>query len=193
VADEVVVAAVAGLDVGEARQRLRDAGERGWVRHRDGARAGWSLTPAGRAEDVRRLRDELDAAGARGAVEDSYERFLALNPKLLQVCTDWQVVAAGRAAPTHNDHLDAGYDLAVLARLRTLDDRAQPICADLATALDRFAGYGPRLRAALERTIAGDPQWLDRPVIDSYHTVWFELHEDLLATLGRERSQERSA
>jgi hypothetical protein len=28
-------------------------------------------------------------------------------------------------------------------------------------------------------------------MIDSYHTVWFELHEDLLATLGRQRSQER--
>jgi hypothetical protein len=23
--------------------------------------------------------------------------------------------------------------------------------------------------------------------MDSYHTVWFELHEDLLATLGLER------
>ena len=29
-------------------------------------------------------------------------------------------------------------------------------------------------------------------MIDSYHTVWFELHEDLLATLGIERSSEGS-
>ena len=27
-------------------------------------------------------------------------------------------------------------------------------------------------------------------MIDSYHTVWFELHEDLLATLGLERAAE---
>jgi hypothetical protein len=27
-------------------------------------------------------------------------------------------------------------------------------------------------------------------MIASYHTVWFELHEDLLATLGIERSSE---
>ena len=26
-------------------------------------------------------------------------------------------------------------------------------------------------------------------MIDSYHTVWFELHEDLLATLGIERDR----
>ncbi|MDQ1375434.1 MAG: hypothetical protein QOJ09_2772, partial [Actinomycetota bacterium] len=28
------------------------------------------------------------------------------------------------------------------------------------------------------------------PLIDSYHTVWFELHEDLLSTLGIERGSE---
>ena len=31
---------------------------------------------------------------------------------------------------------------------------------------------------------AGDPDWFTRPTVDSYHTVWFELHENLLATLG---------
>jgi len=25
--------------------------------------------------------------------------------------------------------------------------------------------------------------------VDSYHTVWFELHEDLLRILGREREE----
>ena len=39
---------------------------------------------------------------------------------------------------------------------------------------------------------AGDHQWFTRPLIDSYHTVWFELHEDLLSTLGKERASEES-
>jgi hypothetical protein len=30
-------------------------------------------------------------------------------------------------------------------------------------------------------------------MIASYHTVWFELHEDLLCTLGLERGSESSA
>ena len=29
-----------------------------------------------------------------------------------------------------------------------------------------------------------------KPVIESYHTVWFELHEDLLVTLGLDRAAE---
>ena len=188
-----VVAQVTGLDSTETSERLQAAAGHGWVRHRDGALAGWSLTPIGRSEAGRWLHDELEAAGVRGAVDEAYRRFLELNPALLQVCTDWQLVPAGAATPIRNDHLDVGYDEAVLNRLLAIDAEAQPICADLTGALDRFSSYGPRLHAALERTLAGDGQWLDRPVIDSYHTVWFELHEDLLATLGRERSQERSA
>ena len=39
----------------------------------------------------------------------------------------------------------------------------------------------------------GETDWLTKPIIDSYHTVWFELHEDLLATLGLERGHEARA
>ena len=38
--------------------------------------------------------------------------------------------------------------------------------------------------------LAGDTDWFTKPMIPSYHTVWFELHEDLLATLGIERGSE---
>ena len=69
----------------------------------------------------------------------------------------------------------------------------EPICADLAAALDRFAGYGPRLAHALEQVQAGDGDWFTKPMIASYHTVWFEMHEDLLSTLGIERGSEGRA
>ena len=66
----------------------------------------------------------------------------------------------------------------------------QPICAELAATLERFGSYGPRLAEARARVEGGDVDWFTKPMIDSYHTVWFELHEDLLATLGIERSTE---
>ena len=37
----------------------------------------------------------------------------------------------------------------------------------------------------------GDTRFVASPRVDSYHSVWFELHEDLLATLGFERTGER--
>ena len=38
--------------------------------------------------------------------------------------------------------------------------------------------------------ISGDTDWFTKPMLPSYHTVWFEMHEDLLSTLGIERGSE---
>jgi hypothetical protein len=101
------------------------------------------------------------------------------------VCTDWQV-----RDEEPNDHADAEYDAKVLTRLRDVDDGVDGVLADLAALLDRYGTYRPRFDAALARIDAGEREWFTKPLIDSYHTIWFELHEDLLSTLGLERSQE---
>ena len=56
--------------------------------------------------------------------------------------------------------------------------------------VDRFEGYRARLRAARQKVDDGAHEWLTSPRIDSYHTVWMQLHEDLLLALGKERSSE---
>ncbi|MDO5500035.1 MAG: transcriptional regulator, partial [Propionibacteriaceae bacterium] len=57
---------------------------------------------------------------------------------------------------------------------------------DLEAVLDRFGDYGPRLSEAMDRALAGQSDYVaEHP--DSFHTVWFQLHEDLLLTLGRPR------
>lgn len=61
---------------------------------------------------------------------------------------------------------------------------------ELCGVLTRFQGYDDRFAAALARVDAGDRSWVDRPGADSCHTVWFQLHEDLLATLGIRRDEE---
>jgi hypothetical protein len=92
-----------------------------------------------------------------------------------------------------NDHADAAYDQQVVVRLITLHDQVRPIVADLRGHLARFASYSARLRGAVEKVSEGDKDWFTKPTIDSYHTVWFELHEDLLATLGLERAKETAS
>ena len=177
------------LPVGSVAERLDAFAEKGWVRFRDGALTGWSLTPAGRVEAVARLTDELEATGTKTAVKRSYEGFLAQNQRFLDVCTDWQVLPAepGRRRETPNDHADADYDRKVIGELRAIDGDIQVVCDDLGATLARYGHYGARFERALGLVEAGDTDWFTRPVIDSYHTVWFELHEDLLATLGIER------
>ncbi len=185
-----VVAERYGLEPDRVAASLRSLADDGCVTHRDGRFSGWRLTSSGRSLGERLLAEELDASGLREQVEAAYSDFLELNPRLLAVCTDWQVVDSPDG-PVVNDHSDPGRDQEVLERLADLHERVVPITDALAGSLWRFRGYTGRLEAAHERVRAGDLEWITTPSIDSYHTVWFELHEDLLATLGRERSQER--
>lgn len=49
-------------------------------------------------------------------------------------------------------------------------------------------GYHERFTAARQRVLAGDAGWADRTDIDSCLRVWFELHEDLISSLGLNRA-----
>jgi hypothetical protein len=176
------VAAAAGLPEAEAESELIDLAVAGLVTRVAGDFGGWGLTEAGRAADAQRIADELDAAGARAAVAAACDGFLLLNPELLDLCTAWQLRSVDGVV-TVNDHADPAYDARVLDRLADLDRRAGAVCAALSAALPRFGRYRARLTDALARARAGE---LD-DVADgtaSYHIVWFQLHEDLLATLG---------
>lgn len=183
------VAEAAGLTEAEVAPRLGDLADAGLAAFRDGRRTGWMLTPAGRGEGERRLGAELDAAGARGIVSEAYHRFLRVNQRLLDACTDWQLREV-EGASVINDHADGAYDERVVTTLSELDTTIQPVLTDLANALERLGGYGPRLSSALAKVQGGDGDWFTKPTIGSYHTVWFELHENLLATLGIERGSE---
>ena len=189
VAPAEAVADAIGLGRAEVESLLVALGVDGLVSHRDGRFAGWTLTPAGRSVHEALLAREADASGARPALEGAYGRFRELNPDVLDVCSRWQVRQLG-GRPVRNDHTDARYDEAVVDDLTAIHRDARPVCDRLAGTLDRYRPYGPRLAHAVERVRAGDTDYFAKPLIPSYHTVWFELHEDLLATLGIDRAAE---
>jgi hypothetical protein len=179
------IASAVGLPPDEVGAELPALEAEGLAVHRDGRLSGWTLTPAGRVEQQRRLTAELDRAGCRADVDAAYRGFLSLNNELLEVCTAWQL-----RGDEPNDHTDERYDASVVDRLRDLHRRVEPVLDRLERCFDRYRGYRPRLETALGKLDAGDREWFTKPLIDSYHTVWFQLHEDLLNTLGLERSKE---
>ena len=187
--DTDVIADAAGFAADEVEATLRAMEERGHARYREGRMSGWMLTPDGRIAGEQLLAAELDAAGARATVQSGYAAFLELNHDMLGVCTAWQMREVGGEQQV-NDHADADYDAGVVGRLAAIDAEVQPICAGLAGALDRFAGYDRRFAASLDKVRNGEVDWFTKPMIDSYHTIWFELHEDFLATLGLDRTSE---
>jgi hypothetical protein len=189
VAEVASVAAATGLDEATVRSRLDELAAAGLASEREGVLAGWSLTAAGRAEHDRAVSDELTGLGARPTVEDGYHGFLRLNPGVLDACSRWQVRTVG-GRMVRNDHADARYDDRVVGDLGVALDRVRPVGDRLAAVLERFEPYGPHLEDALARVRSGDGDYVAKPVIPSFHTVWFEMHEDLLVTLGLDRSSE---
>ncbi|KAA1247561.1 MarR family transcriptional regulator [Mycobacterium simiae] len=118
----------------------------------------------------------------------AYDEFRTVNPDFKALVTDWQL-RGGQP----NTHDDADYDAAVLARLDDVHRRVSPIVAAAAAQLPRLDAYAAKLQAAHDRIKAGEIIWLARPLIDSYHTVWFELHEELILAVGLTREEAAQA
>lgn len=187
-ADAAAIARRFGLDPADVDEHLLDAQAHGLMTYTafDGT-AGWSLTERGRTENERRLAAEIARTGRAEEVRDAFGEFLPLNAALLRACTDWQLKPApgDRLAP--NDHADPAWDDSVLQALAGINQVLDPLIDRLADLLARFRGYDARFTTALARARAGELGWVDRTDVDSCHRVWFELHEDLMATLGIDR------
>ena len=92
-----------------------------------------------------------------------------------------------------NDHSDAAYDRPVLDRLAALHADAVAWLTPLEAGCPRLADYRVRLGRALEQALGGDQRYVASPRVDSYHGIWFELHEDLIQLAGRNRADEVAA
>ena len=190
-ADVNPVVEASGLAAAEVEAVLADLDAQELARHRDGRVSGWTLTPAGRALHAELVAAELAAAGCEAEIDAAYQEFLISNPVLLATASAWQLRQENGQSVV-NDHSDPAHDARVLSDLRALHDRVVPLVGGVGQLLERYSRYGPRLTTAIDKVEAGELEWFTKPLIDSYHTVWFELHEDLLSTLGKERASEES-
>jgi pyruvate,orthophosphate dikinase len=151
----------------------------------ESTKLGYRATELGRSRADQLYAHERQQAGP--VIDDVYESFVPMNDEVKQIVTDWQMRPVGGEL-TINDHSDRRHDERVIARLRRTDAKVWTALAPLASALNRFDVYPRRLRRALALIGEGDHSMLAAPLKDSYHTVWFELHEELIILSGRSRA-----
>lgn len=179
------LAAAAQLSDTETARILAELAAAG---HVEEARERFKLTPSGRAALHAELAAERVGVDAE-ALAVGYHEFDEYNTALKGLMTRWQL----KDGSTPNDHTDAEYDAAVIADLARLDADFRPLLARFVDFAPRLGHYPPRFAAALERIGVGDHSWFARPLADSYHTVWFELYEDLIGLAGLTRTEEAAA
>lgn len=152
---------------------------------------GYRLTGAGRLEALDIFAADRERLSADRAVA-FLEAFRALDRRMKDTVTAWQVRAEGDE-PLLNDHSDAAYDMQVLDTLAKLHADTLAWMASLIAAFARFRRYRSRLEHALAAARGGDQRYVTSPRVDSYHSVWFELHEDLIRLANRKRADEPTA
>ena len=109
-----------------------------------------------------------------------------------ETVTAWQMRTVD-GTQTFNDHADAAYDAGVLADLGSLHADATAWARPLEAGLPQLAVYRRRLERAVAAAQGGDQRFVASPRVDSYHGVWFELHEELILLAGRNRADEVAA
>jgi hypothetical protein len=180
------VAEILGEDPGRIASALGSAVEAGRAVEAKGT---FMATPAGREWLSERYPEAFAAFRADPEATDGYERFERINRELLRLFTEWQMMPVGTES-VPNDHSDPAYDHRIVDRLGALHERAERPLQQLAALEPRLTQYQRRLEDAYDKTLAGEHDFVSGAKVDSYHTVWFELHEDLLRMLGREREEQ---
>ncbi|MEO6029690.1 MAG: transcriptional regulator [Candidatus Binatia bacterium] len=173
-ADAVAVARTAGVDEGTATATLAAlrAAETVASAASPSSGAAVTLTDQGRARLVLLLASERHDAGK---IAEVYDAFVVADRELKRAITAWQLADDVRKGEARDG---------VLAAATT----AGGVAAVIGAIAPRFAPYAGRLAVAAGAIATGDARFVASPRVDSLHQIWFELHEDLLATLGRSRA-----
>jgi hypothetical protein len=184
-ADATAIAAVTGMPAGDVEGRLESLSGAGLA-----VVAGGAALPTDEAEPAlaATAAEVYAPVRADNDVLALVEKFETTNAQFLTAMSSWQQVEVGGRKVT-NDHSDAAYDEKVITKIERLVGRLEPLIGALAGHDSRFSIYSTRFAAARGAIDTGDHDLVSSPTRDSVHNIWFEFHEDLLRTLGRERAE----
>jgi pyruvate, orthophosphate dikinase len=167
--DAAGLAARLVISPADASERLAACAARGQLEER--AR-GFALSDTGRSVVAGALEQEraaIDPTAARRV----YAAFARHDRRLKELLTGWQL--DGRPA-------------SAVVQLAIFHDEFQPVLGRAVGMAARLQPFPVRFDTALHRAEAGDDRYLLHPAVDSYHTIWFELHEELLHLSSRTRA-----
>jgi len=179
------VAPLAGVGSATSKDVLEQAVTSGRAVFANGK---YLLTPLARVALESNYSRDFSDIRASNVFLAAYEDFERINAQLKALITDWQTISVGDERIA-NDHSSKAHDEEVIDRLGDLHERADGILERLAATHPRLDFYRTRLLSALEKAEDGEVEWVSDAKIESYHTLWFELHEDLLRMMGRQREE----
>ena len=151
----------------------------------------FQLSADGKAMGAESIAADGEAWGADNATK-ALDDLLPFDHRMKAIMTDWQMREVD-GQQVLNDHTDEAHDAKVLVEFDSLHADSTAWLRGLSDGLARLESYVDRLDRAAAKVKGGDTNYLASPRIDSFHNVWFELHEDLILLAGRTREEEVAA
>ena len=152
------------IEAGDASQRL-------------GVLPGYLPTSKGIQRRRELSRTELGVTEPERATA-TFARFGLVNSQFKQLCADVQLAAPRAGVPPDAE-----------SRLVAIHGRACDFIGLMSEFAPRWSIYQSRLEDALRRVLSDHWDLLTKPMAESYHDVWMELHQDMLETLELQRAE----
>ena len=185
-ADDLAVALMAAPErVGKILDSLIEAGSATF------SSSAVRLTETGERQAAATIESDRQLCGTENALA-ALDAFVSLDDRVKSIVTSWQLRTID-GQQLMNDHLDAAYDAGVLADLESVHAEVSGWFSSLGGMPAHLDTYRDRLQAAVAEATAGDRRFVASPLVDSYHGIWFELHEALIRLSGRSREDEVSS
>ena len=172
-----------GLSENELKLILKNLFQEGLIRRTNSE---WIIEESGE-EMVRSYRERLLRESSRSEEFMKYcEEFERLNKEFKELVTRWQLKdEGGMLVP--NDHSDPDYDFKIIEQLSVVHEKTMNILKKICEIVPAFKIYAKRLENALNLLMNGNLEYMVDKSKESYHEVWFELHESLLKISGMKR------
>jgi len=172
-----------GLPESELKLILKNLSQKGLIRRTDSE---WIIEESGE-EMIRSYRERLLRESGRSEEFMEYcEEFERLNKEFKELVTRWQLKdEGGMLVP--NDHSDPEYDFKIIEKLSMVHEKTMNVLKKICEIIPAFKIYAKRLENALNLLMNGNLEYMVDKSKESYHEVWFELHESLLKISGMKR------
>ena len=180
---KVVREANMDMDLGPTRASIQGIFERGFVKRvKD---TSLQIKPAGEEAVAEHRRLLLKQGGRSNEVLRYCDEFETVNRRFKALVVRWQIMDVN-GVQTVNNHSDKEYDSDILAELAMIHEDTKTVINKISEILPTHQRYVGRLELALKRLNDGDTKYM-AIARDSYHGIWYELHESLLKLSGKQR------
>ncbi|GEL26913.1 hypothetical protein PSU4_58670 [Pseudonocardia sulfidoxydans NBRC 16205] len=165
------LADIAGLSVGEVQPLVGRFTAQNWVMDLGDELV---IQPGGMVEVESYYREVFTDPALQDGIAQWYRRFETVNTRFIKLVSDWQ---------------QSDGDAKVLDRIVSTVERLINSIGEVTHLVPRYSGYVRRFERSIAKVDRGDLDFVCTPTVDSVHNIWFELHEDALLLLGKERTE----